>query len=304
MSQEQQQSSEEATRNTYSQPQTPAASAFTSQLHLRPGVVLQQASANTSMGVPNHINGVSILNSNCEAMNPHQIIMTSLPGTMVKTAIPGTSTNVQTIPGWVSQPTTSYQYATPNANPQSQLSSSAVNKNQGQVSIVSDAPLAQRKSSKSQQKKPMPDNNEFSQDAKAQHNRERNREHARSTRLRKKAYVQQLKEMADGLREIQTTEIRQRRIAVQKMMDIKKARRRQIQTVLEYHATYESDPNKWRAVVEESFWFKQPVTPFRSFRRSEVEKVSIFRVLVCVSFFTFLTSYFHRIAALFVVLTQ
>lgn len=107
---------------------------------------------------------------------------------------------------------------------------------------------------------------------KSKTNRDRNREHARSTRLRKKAYVLKLKEMAQGLQGIQTEEIRQRRVAVQKMM-VQKIRRHNIQTVLRYHSNYESDVNKWAALLDESFWFKQPVTPFRSFRRSDVVKV-------------------------------
>ena len=39
-------------------------------------------------------------------------------------------------------------------------------------------------------------------DGKTEKNRERNREHARSTRLRKKAYIQKLKDMAQGLRAV------------------------------------------------------------------------------------------------------
>jgi hypothetical protein len=114
---------------------------------------------------------------------------------------------------------------------------------------------------------------EVSPETRAKYNRERNKEHARSTRLRKKAYVQRLKEMAGGLRAIQTEEIRQRRMAVQKMTGVQKARRIMIQTMLHYHSSYESDPLKWEAISEDSCRFKQPVTPFRSFRRSEVEKV-------------------------------
>ncbi len=111
--------------------------------------------------------------------------------------------------------------------------------------------------------------------AKAKQNRERNREHARSTRLRKKAYVQKLKEMADGLRAIQTDEIRQRRLAVHQMTEMQKTRKRLIQKFLEYHASYEEDPQAWASLVEDNFWLKQPVTPFRSFRRSEVERVCL-----------------------------
>jgi hypothetical protein len=141
--------------------------------------------------------------------------------------------------------------------------------------ILPDATQAQQKKGKSSKKTKEP-SPELSSAAKANQSRERNREHARSTRLRKKAYVQQLKEMADGLRAIQAEEILKRRRAVQKRMDDQKVRRVMIQTALSYHSSYESDPLKWAAIVEESFWFKQPVTPFRSFRRSEVEKVSTF----------------------------
>jgi hypothetical protein len=108
---------------------------------------------------------------------------------------------------------------------------------------------------------------------KEQQCRERNREHARSTRLRKKAYIQKLKDMAQGLRAVQTEEIRRRRVSMQKMLEIQKVRRSVIQTVLHYHAVNERDPDKWNALLEESFWLKQPVTPFRSFRRSGVERV-------------------------------
>lgn len=143
--------------------------------------------------------------------------------------------------------------------------------------IRPDSSQQQPKKEKSGKSKEQPV--ELSSAAKAKQNRERNREHARSTRQRKKAYVQQLKEMAEGLRAIQTEEIRQRRTAVQKRMGDQKVRRVMIQTALEYHASFECDPLKWTGILEESFCFKQPVTPFRSFRRSEVEKVSIFNFI-------------------------
>ena len=108
----------------------------------------------------------------------------------------------------------------------------------------------------------------------SQLNRERNREHARSTRLRKKAYIQKLKDMASGLRAVQTEEIRQRRISMQKMMEIQRVRRSVVHTFLNYHSNFESDPAKWNILVEDSFTLKQPITPYRSFRRSEVDRVS------------------------------
>jgi hypothetical protein len=114
---------------------------------------------------------------------------------------------------------------------------------------------------------------------KVRQNRDRNREHARSTRLRKKAYVQKLKEMADGLRAVQTEEIRQRRLAVHAMTTTQKTRKRIVHQFLKYHADFEADPEAWGTIIEESFWLKQPVTPFRSFRRSEVEMVSVLVVI-------------------------
>jgi hypothetical protein len=109
---------------------------------------------------------------------------------------------------------------------------------------------------------------------KVQQSRERNREHARSTRMRKKAYIQKLRDMAQGLRAVQTEEIRQRRISMQNLLEAQKVRRTVVKTVLHYHATYERDAAKWSVLLEDSFWMKQPVTPFRSFRRSQVERVS------------------------------
>ncbi len=111
-------------------------------------------------------------------------------------------------------------------------------------------------------------------DGKTEKNRERNREHARSTRLRKKAYIQKLKDMAQGLRAVQTKEIRERRLSMENMMNIQKVRRAVVQTALDYHANNEKDLTKWNVLLESSFWMKQPVTPFRSYRRSEIERVS------------------------------
>ena len=87
---------------------------------------------------------------------------------------------------------------------------------------------------------------------KTEKNRERNREHARCTRLRKKAYIQKLKDMAHGLRAVQTKEIRERRVSMQKLLNIQKVRRAVVQTVLGYHANYEKDLSKWDVLLESS----------------------------------------------------
>ncbi|CAB9524220.1 expressed unknown protein [Seminavis robusta] len=106
----------------------------------------------------------------------------------------------------------------------------------------------------------------------AKQNRDRNREHARSTRLRKKAYVQKLKELVEGLHAERTEEVRQRRVAIQHLAEMQNVRRGVVRTFLRFHSNYETDPRKWETLLEDNFWLKQPVTPYRSFRRTEIEQ--------------------------------
>jgi hypothetical protein len=119
--------------------------------------------------------------------------------------------------------------------------------------------------------KPLPSNLTPAQKAKM--NRDRNREHARSTRLRKKAYVNQLKEMVENLHCERTEEARKKKVALQHLAEVREVRRAVIRNFLKFQLTNESDPRKWSTLVEDQFWFKQPVTPYRSFRRVEIEKV-------------------------------
>ena len=111
-------------------------------------------------------------------------------------------------------------------------------------------------------------------DDRAKQNRDRNREHARSTRLRKKAYVQKLKELVEGLHAERTEEVRQRRVAIQHLAEMQNVRRGVVRTFLRFHSNFESDPRKWETILEDTFWLKQPITPYRSFRRTEIEQVS------------------------------
>lgn len=110
-------------------------------------------------------------------------------------------------------------------------------------------------------------------DDRARQNRDRNREHARSTRLRKKAYVQKLKELVEGLHAERTEEVRQRRVAVQHLAEKQNVRRAVVRSFLRSHSNFETDDRKWNTILEEDFWLKQPVTPYRSFRRAEIEQV-------------------------------
>jgi len=115
---------------------------------------------------------------------------------------------------------------------------------------------------------------ELTPEDRAKQNRDRNREHARSTRLRKKAYVQKLKELVEGLHAERTEEVRQRRVAVQHLAETQNVRRSVVRSFLRFHSSYEADERKWATILEDDFWLKQPVSPYRSFRRAEIEQVS------------------------------
>ena len=112
---------------------------------------------------------------------------------------------------------------------------------------------------------------ELSTEEKAKLNRDRNREHARSTRLRKKAYVNKLKELVDGLHAERTEETKKNRVAVQHLSEVQAVRKNVMRTFLKFLSSYESDHRKWDTLMEDSFWLKQPITPYRSFPRSEIE---------------------------------
>jgi hypothetical protein len=144
-------------------------------------------------------------------------------------------------------------------------------------------------------------NNKPTSEQRKQTSRDRNREHARCTRLRKKAFVTKLKELVDGLHTERNEDTRTRRVAVQQLAEIHALRRRVMHTFLDYHVKSEGDYTKWALILEcssssssssgdgsnshntedgsnstnndDEFWFKQPVTPYRSFRRSEIQKV-------------------------------
>jgi len=105
-------------------------------------------------------------------------------------------------------------------------------------------------------------------------NRDRNRQHARSTRLRKKAYIEKLKQLVDGLHAERSEQDRKRRVEVQHLADMQKIRREVIKSFLAFHSGNVTDLKKWNNLLEEDFFLKQPVTPYRSFRCGEIEMSS------------------------------
>jgi len=106
---------------------------------------------------------------------------------------------------------------------------------------------------------------------KAKITRERNREHARSSRMRKKEYVTQLTALVQELHTQLAEEGRKRRLATQQLAEMQSTRCSVVHAFLRFLTDYESDEEKWSSMLEDDFCLRQPLTPFRFFPQSEVE---------------------------------
>ena len=118
----------------------------------------------------------------------------------------------------------------------------------------------------------------LSADEKAQQDRNRNREHAKNTRLRKKAYVNKLKELVESLHLQKNIEKREKLILGERIYDTQVVRRNAVRLLLTYHAVNVQDRQKWEAILDECFFCTLPITPYRHFHKAEI--VNTGRVLV------------------------
>jgi len=100
--------------------------------------------------------------------------------------------------------------------------------------------------------------------------KEKNREHAKNTRIRKKLYIEALKESVRLLTEEREKVERDRRVAIARLSEQTTVRRQVLQTLLYFRSSAEMDPQRWRTVVEENVVFTLPIAPYRSFPPAEV----------------------------------
>lgn len=241
-------------------------------------MVPRMAAVIGNQAVANGFNGATAPQSAAQDRTHPQAQQVAIPGTVVlqpsthaqpNTAIRAVDPNlmVQTSPttlGGVPIPA-----LPPNSSTAMQVQVAAA------AAAAAAAPLksAKGKGAKKDDKAGRSRRSDLTPEERAKQNRDRNREHARSTRLRKKAYVQKLKELVEGLHAERTEEARKRRVAVQHLAEVQGVRRAVVRSFLKFHSSYESDPRKWMTILEDNFWFKQPVTPYRSFQRAEIEQV-------------------------------
>lgn len=121
-------------------------------------------------------------------------------------------------------------------------------------------------------------------DERAKQNRDRNREHARNTRLRKKAYVEELKKtLLEVVAQRDAAELAKKQ-EVQRDQEQREVRRRVIQEFLKLRGHNNGNFARWSAILDENFLFTLPATPFRNMAGSLVEgKQTVHGVKQCMA---------------------
>jgi len=103
-------------------------------------------------------------------------------------------------------------------------------------------------------------------------NRERNREHARNTRLRKKAYLETLKSTVNELCQERDTLVTERAGAASILVEMNNTRTEVLMSFFALRSANEKRRQLWASILDEScFSCILPVTPYRSFPASEVQ---------------------------------
>lgn len=108
-------------------------------------------------------------------------------------------------------------------------------------------------------------------DERARQNRDRNREHARNTRLRKKAYVEELKRTLTELVSQRDSAEFEKRHSVQREIEQREVRFRVMEEFLNLRGRNEPNLARWIAILEEGFSLTLPFTTFRAMSESKSE---------------------------------
>jgi hypothetical protein len=102
------------------------------------------------------------------------------------------------------------------------------------------------------------DGKALSAEEKAKQSRDRNRQHARNTRVRKKAYVEELKRTLNTLVEERDMLVHQKRIEQQGTFEQRDVRFRVVEDFLNLRGRNEEDPRRWSMILEEGFQLRLP----------------------------------------------
>ena len=103
----------------------------------------------------------------------------------------------------------------------------------------------------------------MSAEDRAKQNRDRNREHSRNTRLRKKAYVEELKRTLTEMVTQRETDARNRQIKFMRMRKAKRIRMQVLTAFLNLRGSNVQDKDAYYRLIEKGFSFSLPKTPYR-----------------------------------------
>ena len=106
-------------------------------------------------------------------------------------------------------------------------------------------------------------------DERAKQNRDRNREHARNTRLRKKAYVEELKRTLTALVAQRDAADLEKRHTAQRELEQREVRFRVLEEFLKLRGRNELNYDRWGAILEDNFSMTLPNTPYRDMAATE-----------------------------------
>jgi len=141
----------------------------------------------------------------------------------------------------------------------------------GEVSLKQSSVL-EKKVSGSRKKSEAIDMSNMTPEERQKANRDRNREHARNTRLRKKAYLETLKSTVNDLCQERDTLVTERAGAASILVEMNNTRTEVLMSFFALRSANEKRRPLWASILDESsFACVLPVTPYRSFPASEVQ---------------------------------
>ena len=129
-------------------------------------------------------------------------------------------------------------------------------KNSSDASSMADSSLTNNNTSSSGSGSDNPEN--LSPEEKARQSRDRNRQHARNTRVRKKAYVEELKRTLNHLVEERDVVVQQKQLSEQGLVEQRDVRFRVLEDFLNLRGRNEADPMRWSLILEDDFSLHLP----------------------------------------------
>jgi len=105
---------------------------------------------------------------------------------------------------------------------------------------------------------------------KEMYSKDRNREHARNTRLRKKIYIDKLKLLVQDLTSRKEREENEQKILDSRLAQQKAIMQKVLGALIQLRIKFERNRQEWAKILDDNFMFTTPITPYQSFNRAEI----------------------------------